>query len=182
MAIGQMIGLVNVQQSLHVIVAGGNASKAQGWKSNRFLIDDRRFAGNEAVHIDSEELLRIGLVSDLKARLFIAFGRQQDIDASVQRLLALLGSKGDLEAKFRPGATRGLGGLGDSKGCEEYSNDSKNQQKPTHSFVSSRGERPKLAYLAKLKPEFDKRNTKVMGLSFDFVDNHKRRATTSRKR
>ncbi|HEY1730824.1 MAG TPA: peroxiredoxin [Terriglobales bacterium] len=31
-----------------------------------------------------------------------------------------------------------------------------------------------LGYMAKLKPEFDKRNTKVIGLSVDAVDNHKR--------
>ena len=30
-----------------------------------------------------------------------------------------------------------------------------------------------LGYMAKLKPEFDKRNTKVIGLSVDPVDNHK---------
>jgi alkyl hydroperoxide reductase subunit AhpC len=31
-----------------------------------------------------------------------------------------------------------------------------------------------LGYIAKLKPEFDKRNTKIIGLSVDPVDNHKR--------
>jgi len=31
-----------------------------------------------------------------------------------------------------------------------------------------------LGYMAKLKPEFEKRNTKVIGLSVDPVDNHKR--------
>ena len=31
-----------------------------------------------------------------------------------------------------------------------------------------------LGYMAKLKPEFDKRNTKVIGLSVDPVDNHAR--------
>jgi alkyl hydroperoxide reductase subunit AhpC len=31
-----------------------------------------------------------------------------------------------------------------------------------------------LGYMAKIKPEFDKRNTKVIGLSVDPVDNHKR--------
>ena len=31
-----------------------------------------------------------------------------------------------------------------------------------------------LGYMAKLKPEFDKRNTKVLGLSIDPVDDHKR--------
>ena len=31
-----------------------------------------------------------------------------------------------------------------------------------------------LGYMAKLKPEFDKRNTKILGLSVDPVDNHKR--------
>ncbi len=31
-----------------------------------------------------------------------------------------------------------------------------------------------LGYMARLKPEFDKRNTKVIGLSVDPVDNHKR--------
>jgi thioredoxin-dependent peroxiredoxin len=31
-----------------------------------------------------------------------------------------------------------------------------------------------LGYMAKLKPEFDKRNTKVLGLSVDPVDNHSR--------
>jgi len=31
-----------------------------------------------------------------------------------------------------------------------------------------------LGYMAKLKPEFDKRNTKVIGLSVDPVDNHRR--------
>ena len=30
-----------------------------------------------------------------------------------------------------------------------------------------------LGYMAKLKPEFDKRNTKIIGLSVDPVDNHK---------
>ena len=31
-----------------------------------------------------------------------------------------------------------------------------------------------LGYMAKLKPEFDKRQTKIIGLSVDAVDNHKR--------
>ena len=31
-----------------------------------------------------------------------------------------------------------------------------------------------LGYMAKLKPEFDKRNTKIVGLSVDQVDNHSR--------
>ena len=31
-----------------------------------------------------------------------------------------------------------------------------------------------LGYMAKLKPEFDKRNTKILGLSIDPVDDHKR--------
>lgn len=31
-----------------------------------------------------------------------------------------------------------------------------------------------LGYMAKLKPEFDKRNTKIVGLSVDAVDNHAR--------
>ena len=31
-----------------------------------------------------------------------------------------------------------------------------------------------LGYMAKLKPEFDKRNTKIIGLSVDAVDNHKK--------
>ena len=31
-----------------------------------------------------------------------------------------------------------------------------------------------LGYMAKLKPEFDKRNTKIIGLSVDPVDHHKR--------
>jgi alkyl hydroperoxide reductase subunit AhpC len=31
-----------------------------------------------------------------------------------------------------------------------------------------------LGYMARLKPEFDKRNTKILGLSVDPVDNHKR--------
>ena len=31
-----------------------------------------------------------------------------------------------------------------------------------------------LGYMAKLKPEFDKRNTKIIGLSVDPVDNHQR--------
>ncbi len=31
-----------------------------------------------------------------------------------------------------------------------------------------------LGYMAKLKPEFDKRKTKIIGLSVDSVDNHKR--------
>ena len=39
-----------------------------------------------------------------------------------------------------------------------------------------------LGYMAKLKPEFDKRNTKIIGLSIDPVDDHKRWAGTSRRR
>jgi len=34
-----------------------------------------------------------------------------------------------------------------------------------------------LGYMAKLKPEFDKRNTKIIGLSVDPVENHSRWAT-----
>ena len=34
-----------------------------------------------------------------------------------------------------------------------------------------------LGYMAKLKPEFDRRNTKIIGLSVDPVDNHRRWAT-----
>jgi thioredoxin-dependent peroxiredoxin len=34
-----------------------------------------------------------------------------------------------------------------------------------------------LGYMAKLKPEFDKRNTKIIGLSVDAVDNHKKWAS-----
>jgi len=38
-----------------------------------------------------------------------------------------------------------------------------------------------LGYMAKLKPEFDKRRTKVIGLSVDPVDNHKRWANDIRE-
>ena len=38
-----------------------------------------------------------------------------------------------------------------------------------------------LGYMAKLKPDFDKRNTKVIGLSVDPVDNHKRWAIDIRE-
>src|SRR6202162_6556148 len=31
-----------------------------------------------------------------------------------------------------------------------------------------------LGYMARIKPEFDKRNTKIIGLSVDSVDDHKR--------
>src|SRR5215467_3336141 len=34
-----------------------------------------------------------------------------------------------------------------------------------------------LSYMARLKPEFDKRNTKIIGLSVDPVENHKRWAS-----
>ena len=30
-----------------------------------------------------------------------------------------------------------------------------------------------LGYMAKIKPEFDKRNVKILGLSVDALDNHK---------
>src|SRR5687768_7091560 len=33
-----------------------------------------------------------------------------------------------------------------------------------------------LGYMAKLKPEFDKRNTKIIGLSVDSIENHKKRS------
>ena len=39
-----------------------------------------------------------------------------------------------------------------------------------------------LGYVAKLKPEFDKRNVKVIGLSVDPVDTHEQWAATSRRR
>ena len=38
-----------------------------------------------------------------------------------------------------------------------------------------------LGYLARLKPEFDKRNTKIIGLSVDPVENHKRWADDIRE-
>ena len=38
-----------------------------------------------------------------------------------------------------------------------------------------------LGYMAKLKPEFDKRNAKIIGLSVDPVDNHKRWANDIRE-
>ncbi len=38
-----------------------------------------------------------------------------------------------------------------------------------------------LGYMAKLKPEFDKRNTKIIGLSVDPVDNHKKWAEDIRE-
>jgi alkyl hydroperoxide reductase subunit AhpC len=38
-----------------------------------------------------------------------------------------------------------------------------------------------LGYMARLKPEFDKRNTKIIGLSVDPVDNHKRWAIDIRE-
>ena len=39
-----------------------------------------------------------------------------------------------------------------------------------------------LGYMAKLKPEFDKRNVKVIGLSVDPVASHAAGRTTSRRR
>ena len=41
-----------------------------------------------------------------------------------------------------------------------------------------------LGYMAQLKPEFDKRNTKIIGLSVDPVDKHEKlgRATSRRRR
>ncbi len=39
-----------------------------------------------------------------------------------------------------------------------------------------------LGYMAKLKPEFDKRNVKIIGLSVDPVDKHAKWAKTSRRR
>jgi alkyl hydroperoxide reductase subunit AhpC len=39
-----------------------------------------------------------------------------------------------------------------------------------------------LGYMAKIEPEFTKRNTKLIGLSMDPVDNHNAGPRTSRKR
>ena len=39
-----------------------------------------------------------------------------------------------------------------------------------------------LGYMAKLKPEFDRRNVKIIGLSVDPVDQHAKWAMTSRTR
>jgi len=36
--------------------------------------------------------------------------------------------------------------------------------------------------MARIKPEFDKRGVKIIGLSVDPVDNHAKWATTSRRR
>ena len=38
-----------------------------------------------------------------------------------------------------------------------------------------------LGYMAKLKPEFDRRNTKIIGLSVDPVENHKKWAVGYRR-
>ena len=38
-----------------------------------------------------------------------------------------------------------------------------------------------LGYMAKIKPEFDKRNVKVLGLSVDALDNHRAGPPTSRR-
>src|SRR6516162_11796609 len=40
---------------------------------------------------------------------------------------------------------------------------------------------PELGYMARLKPEFDKRNTKIIGLSVDPVEDHKRWAEDIRE-
>ena len=39
-----------------------------------------------------------------------------------------------------------------------------------------------LGYMAKLKPDFDKRNAKIIGLSVDPVDNHENGPKTLKKR
>ena len=39
-----------------------------------------------------------------------------------------------------------------------------------------------LGYMAKIKPEFDQRNVKIVGISVDPVDRHSNGPTTSRRR
>ncbi len=100
-AVGAVKSFVTVQQALDVIIAGRQLGDVVDRPADRLAVDDRRLARRQMIDGDAEHDLRTGLQIDLVARLVGRIGRQHHQHASVLRLGAALGRKGQVEFEGR---------------------------------------------------------------------------------
>src|SRR5579884_927779 len=77
--------VVDIQHSLHPVVARGHVVQAFRWIAERRCVHDGRSAGSERVDIDPEHLLRLRRhKADLESWLVVVVIRQNKHDVTVE--------------------------------------------------------------------------------------------------
>jgi hypothetical protein len=100
-SVGAMEGLVAVQERLHGVLARRDFRKAPARIAEDLPVDHRFLSRLQAVHIDAEDQLRVGVVADLEPWLPFGIGRHHQQHASVERGAALLLREGYGEPQSR---------------------------------------------------------------------------------
>jgi hypothetical protein len=127
-AVGAMEGGVFVEDALDPVIAGGDVAKICGGIAESVVVNEGGLAGGEGVDVRTENLLRFYFdFEDLVARLGIFGGRDDDVDAAVERSGAKSGVKRDGEARLRGGSffARGLRSGGENCGARRERDESR---------------------------------------------------------
>jgi hypothetical protein len=124
-AIGEVELLVDVEDGLELVVAGGEGVEVGDGVADGFGVDDDGLAGSEAFDVDSEALCGLVVFAELEAglvgagaaggffRFFFGFGDDED-EVSVERGF---GGDGDLDAKLGGGGEGGEEECGEGEGA-----------------------------------------------------------------
>src|SRR5580698_1549236 len=94
-----MKSLVDIEDALHPVTAGGNIVQAYRRISKRERVENRGRAGSKSFHIHTESLLRFSRVkAELEARFFFVVVGNQQQHVAVERRGAHLFGKRNFEA------------------------------------------------------------------------------------
>jgi hypothetical protein len=97
-AVGAVKGFVFVQNYLHEIFAGGNVVEITNGVAERGVVDGEGLAGLHGVNVYAENHLGAREAGDLHAGFFGAVRREQQKEAAIKGLGALLFAEGYGEA------------------------------------------------------------------------------------